>query len=98
MITVDDLMLENKWEEEEEPTVKRYLDGSVQVLKNAGAYKENSDILPLVLSSMVAVMMEKRGQQNNFNNVSMFPLSLQGLINSMKYTPDTEPEKGDEDG
>lgn len=93
MITVEELMLENKWEEEEEPTVDRYLKACIQIVKNAGAYNESSHILPLVLSSMVSTMMEQRGQGNDFNNVSMFPLSIQALINSIKYSGDS----GDED-
>ena len=90
MVTVEDLMLENKWEEEEEPTVERYLKATIEIVKNAGAYKESSDILPLVISNMVATMMEQRGQGNDFINVSMFPLSIQALVNSIKYSGDND--------
>lgn len=95
MITVDDLMLEFKWDEEEEPTVQRKFDGAIALIKGADAYDEKSDILPLVISEMVGTMMENRGGYTDFKDIKMFPISLQGLINTMKYNM---PESSDPDG
>ena len=95
VITAEDLMLEFKYEEDEKSTIERKIKGAEALIKNAGAYDEKSDILPLVISEMVGTMMENRGGYTDFTDIKMFPLSIQALVNSMKYNM---PESSESDG
>ncbi|MBP1044849.1 hypothetical protein I6N96_01050 [Enterococcus sp. BWM-S5] len=86
ILPIDELMFSGKWEAEEKTIVRSYLDASIQIVKNAGAFDKNSKILPLVLSSMVMYLMEHRGEATDAQSVASFPLSIQALVNSIKYS------------
>ncbi|MBP1040370.1 hypothetical protein I6N95_05015 [Vagococcus sp. BWB3-3] len=96
MITAEQLVEELRYEEEDLSMVKGRLAAAIVILKNGDAYDETSDLLPLVLSMLVGFMMENREAMNEgVNNIAMFPLSIQGLVNSMKYSIK---ESGEGDG
>lgn len=95
-ITVEELLAEFRYDDEDAPMVERKLNGAIQVLKNAGAYDESSDLLPVVLSNMVGFMLENReGVNQDFVDITMYPISLVSLINSMKYNMEVNDDEED---
>lgn len=63
--------------------------GAIAFLKGAGAFRESNELTETVILLIVGFWMDNRELNfSEFKNIKDFPLGMQGLLNSLKYSPD----------
>ena len=86
-ISPQEILESLKYDEAELPTVTLMTLASIEILKQAGAYRESSDLVPLVIISMVGFFMDNREvNYTEYKDVKDFPLGVTSLITVLQYS------------
>lgn len=76
-----------KYDEGELETVKLMTLAAVEFLKMAGAFRENNELVPMVVQSIVGFWMSNReSEYTDYKDVKDFPLGVTSIVTMLQYS------------
>ncbi|MBF0780509.1 MULTISPECIES: head-tail connector protein [unclassified Granulicatella] len=86
LVSVEDVLIAQKYEEDEAPFIQSLIDGAVAFLQGAGAYHEDNELTITAIHLMVGNWLENRAlDYREYKNTHMFPIGIQAIITQLQY-------------
>lgn len=86
LVSVEDILNAQKYDEEEAPFIQSLLDGAVAFLQGAGAYHEENDLTTTAIHLIVGNWLENRAlDYRDYKSTHMFPIGIQAIITQLQY-------------
>lgn len=94
IVTADEILLEQRYDEEERPYIEKLIQGAIGFLIGADAYKPKQPLCKVAISLMVGAWLENRDASfTEYRQANMFSIGLRSIITQLQYLPN-EPLKG----
>ena len=86
IVTPEEILVQQRYEEEELPFIKDLILGAEFFLYNAGAYKPKLPATKITVSLMVGFWLDNRDSNyTDFVKIGDFPLGIASMITSLQY-------------
>lgn len=86
LVSVEDILIAQKYDEDEAPFIKSLIDGAVAFLQGAGAYHEDNKLTKTAIHLIVGNWLENRAlDYRDYKNTHMFPIGIQAIITQLQY-------------
>lgn len=89
LVNADDLLISQRYNEEEKPFIERLILGATAYLMGAGAYNPKNPLTRVVIELMVGHWLDNRELNNtDYIKTGDFPAGLNSLITSLQLDSD----------
>jgi len=86
LVTVEDLLLALRYDDEERPYLETLIPACKAFLQIAGAYDETNPLTKSVMLQIIGFWADNRELNHaDFVKIGQFPIGIQSLINSLRF-------------
>lgn len=86
LVSVSDILVAQRYEEEDAPFIETLIYGAVAFLQSAGAYHEENPLTETAIHLIVGNWLENRAlDYRDYKNTHRFPIGIQAIISQLQY-------------
>lgn len=86
LVSVDDVMVAQRYDELEEPFIQELINGAEAFLIGAGAYHEDNELTKTAIHLIVGNWLENRAlDYADYKNTNNFSIGIRSIITQLQY-------------
>lgn len=87
LITVEDVMIAQRYDEVDAPFIKDLIKGAEAFLKSAGAYHETDELTKTAMHLIVGNWLENRAlDYKDYKNTESFSIGIRSIISQLQHS------------